>query len=113
MNINFKATTIKLTDEVRAYAQDKVKMVTKLLQNVDEENIRTEVELERKQNQQSGKIFRSDITIYVGGNKTHSVGHGESILAAIDEAKDRDKGKKQNMFRRGASRIKKMLRFWE
>jgi ribosomal subunit interface protein len=120
MKINFKALTIELTDEIRSYAEDKMGMVGKLLQNVDEENIRAEVELARKKNQQTGDVFRADITIHAGADRTHAVGHGESILAALDEAKDeltrrlrRGKTKKMDALREGGARIKNMLRFWE
>jgi len=120
MHIDFKATTIELTDEIRTYTEEKVGMLLKLLQGVESENIRTEVALEKRQNQQSGDIYRADITIHAGADRTHAVGHGESIMAAIDEAKDdlahrlrRDKGKKHDMFLKGSARIKKMLRFWE
>ena len=120
MQISFKAPTIELTDEIRSYAEDKMGMVRKLLQNVAEENVRAEVELARKQNQQTGNIFRADLTIHAGADRTHAVGHGESILAAIDEAKDelarrlrRGKTKRMDAFREGGARIKKMLRFWE
>jgi len=120
MHINFKAQTIELTNEVRAYAEEKVNMLIKLLQNVDEENIQAEVVLEKKQNQQSGDIYRADITIHAGPDRTHAVGHGESIMAAIDKSKDdlalrlsKVKNKRRSSFREGSAKIKKMLRFWE
>lgn len=120
MHIDFKAPTLELTDDIREYAEEKVTMLAKLLQNVAEENIRSEVELAQKSNQQSGDIFRADITIHAGADRTHAVGHGESILAAIDEAKDelsrrlrRGKTKRLDALREGGAKIKKMLRFWE
>lgn len=120
MNIDFKAPTIDLTDEIHTYVEEKIAMLHKLLHGIEEENIRTEVELARKQNQQSGDVFRADITIHAGADRTHAVGHGESLHAAIDEAKDdlsrrllRGKSKRVDMLRKGGLRIKKMLRFWE
>ena len=120
MHIDFKALTIDLTDDIRDYAQEKVDALGKLLAHTDEDSIRADVELAKKQDQQSGDIFRADVTIHAGGDRTHAVGHGESIRAAIDEAKDelsrrlrREKGKKHDMFVRGAAKIKQMMRFWE
>jgi len=120
MHIDFKALTIDLTPEIRSYATSKVEMLTKLLQNVDEENIQFEVALERNQSQKTGEVFRADITVHAGGEKTHAVGHGETVEAAIDEAKDeltrrlrRGKGKRLAALREGGARIKKMMRFWE
>ncbi len=120
MHIDFKATTIELTDAIRTYAEEKVGMLVKLLQNVELENVQVEVDLEKKQNQQTGEIFRADITIHAGADRTHAVGHGESVLAAIDEAKDelarrlrRGKTKRLDSLREGGAKIKKMLKFWE
>lgn len=121
MNIEFKALTLDLTDEIREYAEEKVAMLTKLLHAVDDENIRTEIELERKQAQQSGEdIFRADITIHAGVDRTHAVGRGETLHAALDQAKDelarrlrRGKSKRLDSLRSGGAKIKKMLRFWE
>jgi len=120
MQVSFKAQTVELTDEVRSYAEAKVAMLTKLLQNVEQENIQAEVALEKKQKQQSGDIYRADITIHAGPDRTHAVGHGESIMASIDKAKDdlalrlsKVKNKKRSSFREGSAKIKKMLRFWE
>ena len=120
MQINFKAPTLELTEDVREYVEEKVEMVTKLLKEVDEENLRADVELSRKQKQNSGVIFRADITIYAGSERTHAVGHGESIQSAIDESKDeltrrlsRGKTRKLDSLRRGGAKIKNALRFWK
>ena len=120
MHIDFKAPTLELTDDVRTYAEEKVAALEKLLQHVDEESKRVEIELAKTVQQQSGDIFRADFTIHAGGERTHAVGHGETILAAIDEAKDelarrlrRSQTKRLDLVRRGGAKIKKMLRFWE
>lgn len=120
MNIEFKALTVDLTDEVRAYAEEKVLSIAKLLQNIEEENIRVEVELARDQHHQSGDVYRADITIHAGVDKMHAVGHGESLHSALDIVKDdlsrrfrRGKSKRIDALRSGGAKIKKMLRFWE
>ena len=119
-HIDFKALTIDLTDEVRAYATEKVKMLGKLLSGIDEENVRYDVELSKRTSQQTGDIYRADITVFAGSEKSHAVGHGESIFAAIDKAKDdltrrlrRDKTKRLDFLREGGAKLKKILRFWE
>ncbi|MAZ67489.1 ribosomal subunit interface protein [bacterium] len=120
MHIDFKAPTLELSNDVRNYAEEKVRTLRKLLQKVEDENIRADVELAKKGNQQSGDIFRADITVYAGPDRIHAVGHGESLHAAIDEAKDdlarrlrRDKTRRLDTLREGSAKIKKMLRFWE
>lgn len=120
MKINFRTPNIDLTDEVRMYAEEKAKMIVKLLQNVKEEDIAVDIELDKRQDQQTGDIFRADITVHAGGERVHAIGRGETILAAIDVAKDeivvrlsRQKKKRLDAFRDGSAKIKKMLRFWK
>ena len=117
MLVNFKADNIELTQNTKDYAQEKVGMLYKLIANVDEENVRYEIDLS-KSNQNSGSIYRADITLHAAPIRLHSVGHGESINAAIDEAKDelerrmrREKTKERTLLKRGKQAIKKMLRF--
>lgn len=120
MHIDFKALTVELTDEVRSYVEEKLQSVEKLLdQNIDDE-VRFEIELAKDTSKNSGQIFRADFTVHVGGEHKHAVGHGESLNAAIDEAKDelarrlrREKGKRRDLFIRGAAKVKQMIRFWE
>jgi len=120
MQIEFKALTVDLTDDIRAYAVEKVGMLEKLLGNIEEENVRYEVELAQDLKQQSGTIYRADITVFAGPEKTHAVGHGETMFAAIDQSKDdlsrrlrRNKTKRLDFLRRGGAKIKRMVRFWE
>lgn len=120
MQIQYKALTVDLTDEVRSYAEEKVAMLERLLGDVDPVNVQVDVDLARRENQKSGNVFRADITIHAGANRTHAVGHGETILAAIDEAKDdlsrrlrRTKTRRLDSFRRGGAKIKNMLQFWK
>lgn len=116
MLINFKVDNIELTDEVRAYAQEKVKMLSKLLAEVADEDISYDIKL-GKGKQQSGAVYRADITLHAGATRLHAVGHGESSNAAVDEAKDdlerrmrREKTKDLTLLRKGSKIIKKMLR---
>ena len=120
MHIDYKAPTVALTPDVQAYVEEKLQSVKKLLQHVDEGNIQVEVELSKDTKHASGEVYRADITVHAASERTHAVGHGESLNAAVDEAKDelmrrlrREKGKKRDLFIRGAVKIKKRLRFWE
>lgn len=117
MLINFKANNIELTDDARQYTESKVEMLGKLLTDIADENISYDIEL-GKGKQQSGSTYRADITLHAGTTRLHTVGHGESLNAAIDEAKDdlerrmrREKTKDQTLLRKGSQVIKKMLRF--
>lgn len=120
MYIDFKALTVELTDEVRGYVEEKLQSIEKVLNQHADDEARIEVELKKETSQNSGDIFRADFTTHIGGEHMHAVGHGESLNAAIDEAKDelsrrlrREKGKRRDLFIRGAAKVKKMIRFWE
>lgn len=119
-HIDFKTHGVELSNDIREYAEEKIEMLEKLLVNIDEENKRFEVELAKRAGQQTGDIFRADIVVLAGAERVHAVGHGETLFAAIDEAKDdltrrlrRNKTKTADMVRKGGAAIKKMLRFWE
>lgn len=120
MHIDYKTHTIELTNDIREYVASKIGGLIKLVPHTAEQDIRVEVELARKSAQQTGDVYRTDITIHAGSERMHAVGHGESLNASIDESKDelsrrlrREKGKKHDLFIQGATKIKKMLRFWE
>ena len=119
MHIDFKAPTLDLTDDMRSYATEKVQALSKHVGNVAQENIRVEVVLAQKLQQQSGDIFRADITMHAGPDRTHAVGHGASVHMALDQAQDdlsrrlrRVRTKRTDTLREGGARLKKMLRFW-
>lgn len=120
MQINYKAPTIDLTDEVREYTEEKLVAVEKLLGGIDTNNVQVDVELARRENQQSGDIFRADLTVHAASDRIHAVGHGETLYAALDEAKDeltrrmqRTKTRRLDSVRKGGAKIKNMLRFWK
>jgi len=117
MLVNFKTDNLDLTDEIREYAELKVGMLGKLLHDADEEALRYDVEL-AKGKENSGNIYRADIIVHAAPLRVHAVGHGESVNAAIDGAKDelerrlrREKTKGRAMLRKGKAALKKMLRW--
>lgn len=118
MNMHFRSESVELTEDVRGYVQEKISLSEKVLGDIPEENISYDVELSKDTTKHSGEIYRADVTMHFRGDRVHAVGHGETIHAAIDLAKDeltrrlsRGKNKKRSMFLRGAQKIKQMLKF--
>jgi ribosomal subunit interface protein len=118
MQVSYKTNNINLTPDVRSYAEDKLEAVQKLLTNHAEENVSCDVVLGKSEKQTHGDIYRADVTVHAGSERVHAVGHGESLMAALDEAKDditrrmrREKTKQETMLRRGGAALKKMLRW--
>ena len=109
-----------MTAEVREYLHKKLEQFEHFLDPKDT-TISWEVELERiVKGQQQGKIFRAEFNLTVGGHLLRAEATGESMNAAIDEAKDELKREytKSNalhrrMTRRGGRMIKDFMRgYW-
>jgi ribosomal subunit interface protein len=87
MNIQYKTHDVVLADDVRALVEEKLQAIEKLLAHHDTANISCEVVLAHDTKHQSGAVYRTDLTVFAGGERTHAVGHGETLQAAIDMAK--------------------------
>lgn len=118
MNITFKTHNLELTPEIRSYAEEKASAVRKVLGHYDENDIDCDIVLSRDDKHATGLVYRADISAIAGGEKIHAVGHGESVTAAIDLAKDdlvrraaHDKSKRLTLLRRGRAKVKEWLRF--
>jgi ribosomal subunit interface protein len=121
MNINFKTRGADITNDIKQYAQEKAQMLIKLLGNeADAPEARFDIEFSEDPKHISGDVFRVDMVAITSTIDMHAVGHGASMNAAIDQAKDdlarrlrRAKGKERNLLRKGSRMIKKMLRMQE
>ena len=114
MNITYATTNYELTGEIEAYAEEKAGSISKLITNPDAE---LRVELEKDAKHHSGSIYRADMTVHSAGLKTHAVGHGATMHAALDLSKDelkrrltREKGRFSSMSRTIGARVKQMMR---
>lgn len=119
MNITIKTHNIELTPEIRAYAEEKAAAVRKVLGHHDENDIACDIILSRDDKHATGIVYRADYSAFAGSEKVHAVGHGASINAAIDIAKDelvqrasKDKSRGLSLMKRGGARVKSWLR-WE
>ncbi len=117
MNINFKATSIELTDAIRDYAEKRIESILKIFGEDAGETV-FDVELSKTTNHhKSGDIFRTEITARSAGNQYRVVFVRDDLYASIDEAKDElmrkivaEKGKSQTLMRRGSKQIKNILK---
>lgn len=116
MSINIKATNIELTPAIEGYINDRLARMEKFVKEGESTNIYVEVGKTTKHHKQ-GDFFRAEINIEISGNKFYSFSEKEDLYNAIDEAKEEiirqitnKKARKQTLFKRGALRIKKMIR---
>ncbi len=119
MSINFKTKGTDITSDVKAYAEEKVQSLIKFLGD-DGENARFDVEFSDDPKHVSGDVYRVDMVAIAGKVDKHAVGHGSTMTAAIDDARDdlarrlsRSKAKERNLLRKGSRMIKRMLRMAE
>lgn len=116
MQINIHAKNIELTGAIKAYVNEKIGSLKKILDT--ESLVLAEVEVGQiTKHHQQGDIFRAEINLKVDGQFFRAEVVKDDLYAAIDELKDsvmmevrKNKTKKESLFRRGAIKIKRMLR---
>ncbi len=117
MNVNVKATNIKLTDSINEYLEKRVKAFDKLIDSNDTSAM-CDVEVGKTSDKhKSGELFRAEFNIHIAGRDFRAVSEKESLFDAIDDAKiqmlkelRRNKEKKQKSIRAGGAKIKDIMR---
>lgn len=114
---NIKGTHYELTTEARQYIEDKLGALSKLIR-ADEEAVKCDVEVERETTGAHGNVWRIEINLRIAGEFHRTEARGETINAAVDEAKDemmhilrRTNKKDDSLLRRGGAKLKEWLRF--
>lgn len=118
MNINIKSTNIELTGAIKDYVTKKVNSIEKFL-NAENSNIQIEV-AKSTNHHHKGDIFFTEINIDSMGQKFFVRANKEDLYKSIDEAREmivreikRSKNKRRDVFKKGALKIKNMVRgFW-
>ena len=87
MQINIKATKIKLTPEIKDYVQKKMDMLEKYLGGIQVINADFEVEQITKHHQK-GEIFRAEANLEIPGKLLRVEKTENELFKAIDKVKD-------------------------
>jgi ribosomal subunit interface protein len=120
IKINIKTKDLALTDEIRNRVEEKIAHIEKFLNLTDEQEAIADVEVGKNfdSHHQKGDVYRAEINLHGFGNNMRAVHKTFDIIVAIDEAAAelvkqirRDKGKNNDLVRRGGRAIKKLLRF--
>jgi putative sigma-54 modulation protein len=114
---NLKATKIDMTDALEEYL---TKRVRKLDQFIDDEDTSAIADIELAKvlgDQRSGDIYRAEINLHISGAYLYAASEKDDLRAAIDAVKDQmvreikeEKEKKETLMRKGARKMKQMLR---
>jgi putative sigma-54 modulation protein len=120
MQINLQGKGIELTPAIRDYVLKKVTNLEKLLSKIEEQGGEVNVSFEVGQStkhHKSGEVFHSDCLISIKGEKFYGSADANDLYASIDEVKEnlfreisKNKDRKQTLFKRGATSIKKMMK---
>lgn len=116
INTHLRANGIELTEAVESYVTKKVEVLDRFTVNTDAD-LYAELSKTTAHHKQ-GDVFRAEFDLKINGKQFRSEAEGNDLYAAIDEAKDEilekvrtEKDKGDTMFRRGARKIKSILRF--
>lgn len=117
MNIKIRSINFDITPAIDEYVNKKISSLEKFLERKDEEVI-CEVEIGRTTKHNSGDIFKAEVNIVVpGSNQIYSVAEEVDLYTAIDIVRDEaeraivsQKSRRDTLFRRGASRIKNLIK---
>jgi len=120
MQINLQGKNIELTEAIKDYVSKRVTNLEKLLSRIEGEKGEAMVNFEVSKNtnhHKAGEIFHADCSISIAGKKFYGQSNHEDLYSAIDEVKEilfndiqKNKDRRQTLFKRGASSIKKMFR---
>ena len=115
MNIRIQGPRLPLTPAIEEYV---LKRITPLEKLVNDPAVVCEVDLVKTTNHhKSGEIFRAEINMILPDKHVYLVSEKEDLYQAIDNLREQldyalsvRKEKKQTLLRRGASRIKDMIK---
>ncbi len=115
--INIKTTQYTSTPEVTDYLAKRLQTLEKYLPE-NETALMCDVELEKLSDQHNGPVYRAEINLQVAGTLLRAEATAETMEDAIDQIRNemkteltRESGKRASLFRRGARRLKELIRF--
>lgn len=114
--INFKVTNAEVSDQLKNIAEHKLSSLDKY---IGDNPAICDLEFERITNHhQQGDIFRAEINLEVKGKFFRAEATAENFEKAIDDARldlehalQSDRGKREAVWKRGAQRVKQMMRW--
>jgi len=118
MKINIKVTNVSLSAELTLSIEHKLVGALERLLQEKAENALCEIEVGKTTlHHRSGDIFRAEINLTSEGDHVRAVSEKSDILSAIDDVRDEvvralkhQQSKKRDIFRRGAARVKNILK---
>ena len=120
MKINVLCKNMELTQAISEYVTGRVSDFEKLLTKIElqDEEIIGNFEVSKSTNHhKAGDVFHADCSVSVDGKQFYASSDKEDLYQAIDEVKERlytaiskSRNRKQTLFKRGATSVKKMMK---
>ncbi|MEK9181813.1 MAG: ribosome-associated translation inhibitor RaiA [Patescibacteria group bacterium] len=121
MPVNLQSKNMELTEAIKDHVLNKETNLGRLLSKIEERDggeVNVSFEVSKNTNHhKSGSVFHADCLINIRGDKFYSSADEEDLYQAVDVVKEnlfreisKNKDRKQTLFRRGATSIKKMLK---
>ncbi len=120
MQINLQGKNLELTEAIKDYVEKRVTDLEKLISKIEEGGGEAIVHFEVSKStnhHKAGNVFHADCSVRVEGNKFYSSADEEDLYQAIDKVKEslfreisKMKDRRQTLFKRGATSVKKMLK---
>ncbi len=120
MQINLQGKNIEITESIKDHVLKIVTNLEKLLSGIEERGGEVIVHFEvakTTNHHKGGSFFHADCRINIDGREFYSSADEEDLYAAVDIVKEslfreinKDKDRKQTLFKRGASSVKKMMK---
>lgn len=117
--IKIKGTNIDLTDQIKSYINSQINSLDKFIDATEEDEALFEIEVSKTTtNQNTGKIFRTEINLTIHGQLYRAESTEKELNTSTDVASAeierqlrRGKNKRIDLFRRGAKKIKNILKW--
>lgn len=120
MKINFQAKNIEITEAIHDYVEKRVTNLGKLLTEIEERDGEVLVLFsisKTTHHHKGGEVFHADCQVNIKGKKFYASVNRQDMYEAIDEVKEilfndisKNKDKRQTLFKRGATSVKKMMK---
>lgn len=116
MKINIKATNMELTSAINEYINKRLDGIKKYFKNQEGAIVYIEVGKTTNHHKQ-GEVLKAEFNIEISGEKFYALSEKEDLYTAIDDVQkeiirqiSQNKDRKQTLYKRGASSVKKMLK---
>lgn len=117
--LNIKATHLELNEEIRSYVESRINSLDKFIYATEQDLAVFNVEVGKTTTaQHTGDIFRAEINLSVHGKTYRAEATKDHLYSAMDQATNemihqvgRNKDKQATLLRRGANKIKNMLKW--